>query len=214
MNDQCYLQTINKSALTLQQEQKHFIETTLMETLTNNIYNCKQVIFYGHEPLYLLKPKKSNTTNHVIDDLINIIFNEKNKYPNINFTWICADYHSYQHSTISDGNNTITQLVFGTGGGVLDPCSSIQHNTLQRNNKQYTIHILENKCEKPYDTFGISNYGYGEITISWNGTLTHKFIPIINEPLTGGYKKKYKKYKLKYEQLKNEHYTKNDIMNK
>jgi len=143
---------------------------------------------------------------------------------NINFYWICADYHIYQTSIITNKLNPkqkISQLIFGTGGGKLD--EPVLTNYMEIDN--YILNIQQNIV---YDSsgndislqfnnnYGVNKFGYGEITFNLC-SITHKFIMsdyiIENNSKkdkkikTGGnnninYMSKYLKYKTKYIKLK------------
>jgi hypothetical protein len=198
----------------IKNKQNDFIKNTL-KTHRNNI---KHVLICGHEPLITYKIKCDNSIqgddngerdkSEIIIDLINIIFEQKNIYQDIPFTYLCADYHIYQYSKINQSldqkQQFIDQIIVGTGGGLLDDLTPYTRSKeLKLGN--YTLEIQPNNVNdnNTYKLFshGINQYGYGEITYKDN-TLTHSFIPITNSKL---YKNKYLKYKNKYLNLKKNH---------
>lgn len=171
----CYKETIGISNLdiqTLKEQQHNFINDKL--SLINPIHNVKQIIMFGHAPLFTAKykiseNKKSESLKQtVIDELIDLIFENMLKYDNLKFTWICADFHTYQHSSISkiDPTNStsltnpidsinpmdsinptnkkeITQLIFGTGGAELDYVTD--NSNINYSDEHYKLTIKENK---------------------------------------------------------------------
>lgn len=212
----CYKHVLNKDINTLKLEQKTFIIDTL-KLIENKLYNISDVVFFGHEPLLTFKEKKKNKLPLVISELLEILFEEKNKYIDIGFHWICADYHIYQNSII---HNTLTpklsisQWIFGTGGGELDKLVMDSEFDIGL----YKLKILPNIVfdsngndisKKFNDTKGLDRFGYGEITFDLC-SVSHKFILSdydydLNKK--GGendnntmvdYKSKYLKYKNKY----------------
>ena len=198
----------------IKNKQNDFIKNTLK----THSHNIKHVLICGHEPLITYKIKCDNSIqgddngerdkSEIIIDLINIIFEQKNIYQDIPFTYLCADYHIYQYSKIKQSldqkQQFIDQIIVGTGGGLLDDLTPYTRSKeLKLGN--YTLEIQPNNVNdnNTYKLFshGINQYGYGEITYKDN-TLTHSFIPITNSKL---YKNKYLKYKNKYLNLKKNH---------
>lgn len=173
-------------------------------------YKINHVLICGHEPLITYKYKKDNKNKYkdksaYIQELIDIIFKEKTKYT-IPFTYLCADYHVYQYSKISINDLVIDQIILGTGGGELDELVPISTTNFKIYNG-YTLTIMPNIVNNitNNETYGISNYGYGELNYDITG-LRHTFIPI---PIKSNYyhynndwEKKYLKYKNKYLKLK------------
>ena len=220
-NNSCYKPVLNKNIEELKKEQNAFIRKTL-DLINNKIYNISDVVFFGHEPLLTFKQNKKTKKTSIISDLLQILFEEKNKYINIGFHWICADYHVYQNSVILNKSNpklNITQWIFGTGGGELD--TLVDDSVLDIGS--YELKILPNivydsKGSNVSDQFsntnGLNRFGYGEITFDLC-TVSHKFILTDFDYSTskkGGYdnnsrlvdyKSKYLKYKNKYIGLKN-----------
>jgi hypothetical protein len=216
--DSCYYKTLGKNHKKLKIEQENFIKNTLAIINNNPIYNIKNVIFYGHEPLLTYKEKEKKgqkiQKESVLEDLLNILFEQKKIYVNTNFYWICADYHIYQNGKITDRttNLTINQWIFGTGGGELD-------DTVSSKDYEYNNYILEilnnivydsndNNISKEYDKqLGVNQFGYGEITFN-SSSVTHKFIRSdyvkMNDHNGGSLVNynKYLKYKSKYLKLK------------
>ena len=224
-NNSCYKSVLNKDINTLKQEQNSFITSTL-KLIENKIYNISNVVFFGHEPLLTFKQKKEKKIALVVPDLLEILFEEKNKYTDTGFHWICADYHVYQNSIISNNSDpklnitdpklNITQWIFGTGGGELD--KPVNDTDLVVGN--YELKILPNIVfdsrdvnisDKFNDTIGLDRFGYGEITFDLC-SVSHKFILSdydfnksvgSNNKSLFDYKTKYFKYKNKYIGLKN-----------
>lgn len=220
-NNSCYKPVLNKNINTLKQEQNAFIASTL-KLIENKIYNISDVVFFGHEPLLTFKQNKETKMTLIITDLLEILFEEKNKYTDTRFHWICADYHVYQNSIVfnkSEPKLNITQWIFGTGGGKLDKL--VNDTDLDIGN--YELKILpnivfdskgSNVSDKFNDINGLDRFGYGEITFDLC-TVTHKFILTdfdystnkkggsVNNTTSFDYKSKYLKYKNKYIGLKN-----------
>jgi hypothetical protein len=186
----CIKETLGKNINDLQCEQNEFITNTL-KFIETKVYKIKSVIFYGHQPL--IYTKDNNMTEiKKIDPLLILLFDEIKKYDNINFYWICADYHVYLNSKIVDQDNGkfIEQWIFGTGGGELDELiDTYQMNyILNYNNKikNFQYQILENNIfdnnnnsiiikNKDKVIRGASKFGYGEIILNIDN-ITHKFI--------------------------------------
>ena len=229
----CYDRVLGKSRQELKEAQNMYIQAILAQHIHRNI---RQVIFYGHEPLFAMKScskkdkkakkdkkdknssqstknskdsletamsanekdkkdkKDDNYKPSIVLELLDLLFHLKNTYLHLKFTWICADFHVYQNTKIiinDDTNNIyIDQLIFGTGGGDLDPVSENQNNE--------ELHVLSYPCNSgdhtekyklliypnnsaPQDnsTFGISKFGYGEITIS---PFSHRGVEAIRQP--------------------------------
>ena len=231
----CYKQVLSKSVEELKDEQLSFITKKLNEITSSRNYNYKNVIFFGHEPLLTYKDNGDvqNTVikESIIKDLLYFLFKKKKDYPNLNFYWICADYHIYQNTKITHNGLEIIQWIFGTGGGDLDAPgmrNTYTHTYTNDNDstdiKTYKVDILENivynregiDISSQYQRNGVANYGYGEIIINLS-SITHKFITTgLSEnnsqsaslELTtaeGGnyYNNKYLKYKNKHINLKN-----------
>lgn len=183
MNEQlCYSNTIGKSKTDLLNEQNEFIIKTLEMTISNPHYQIKNVIFFGHEPLFTFKKKGELLKPLIIKELLKLLFDEKKKYKNLNFYWICADYHIYQNTEIIDleSGNKIPQWIFGTGGGKLD--SLVDINTFNFKNT-YQINIIPNivydsnyiDVSTNFTSYGVDRFGYGEITFELC-SVKHKFI--------------------------------------
>jgi hypothetical protein len=190
----CIEETLGKNLNDLKCEQNKFIVDTL-EFINVNLYKIKNVIFYGHQPLIYSKKINEKTGNYVmntIDPLLDLIFDQMNKYTGIKFYWICADYHVYLNTRIIDidNNNYIDQWIFGTGGGDLDSLINETSINYQSNyagrTKNFSYQILENNIvdynddpvrilQNGNEIRGASKYGYGEITLGANEVL-HKFI--------------------------------------
>lgn len=215
LNDEnsCYQSSLGIQVNELREKQKNFLLSTL-EEITKKIYNINNVVFLAHEPLITFKNKDGKNKSSINSQLLEILFEEKTKYKNIGFYWICADYHIYQNSVITDKSSLpgqqITQWIFGTGGGKLDKAPS--SNTFENN--KYKLEILPNKVfnsagediSQQFDAFGVDKFGYGEISFDFC-SITHKFI-LANHMYGGSnnddndYKSKYLKYKSKYIELK------------
>ncbi len=176
----CYYSVLNKNVSNLKDEQNKFIVSTL-EITKNKLLNISNVVFFGHEPLFTFKEKKGIKQPSINLELLEILF--KNKPLNVNFYWICADYHIYQNSLITQKSNSkqkISQWIFGTGGGELDvPGSS---NFMEINNYNLKIepnivfNIHNDDISKKFNkVYGVNKFGYGEIIFDLC-SVTHKFI--------------------------------------
>ena len=218
-SNSCYHQTTGKTVLDLKIEQNKFISNTIESIISKPIYSVKNVVFFGHEPLLTFKEKKDGKGKikqkpSILIDLMDILFGEKQKYLNLNFYWICADYHIYQNTEIinKDTGSKINQWIFGTGGGELDDPVSI--NYFDHSNYRMNIlpnivydHNHTNISGKFARSNGLARFGYGEISFDLC-SVQHKFIQSQYntldqiEKIDGGYKQKYIKYKNKYIQLK------------
>jgi hypothetical protein len=212
----CYQSSLDIQVDELKKKQKQFILSTLDE-INKKIYNINNVVFFAHKPLITFKNKDGKNKSSTNSQLLEILFEEKIKYKNIGFFWICADYHIYQNSVITDKSlppgHQITQWIFGTGGGKLDkPPSS---NTFEDENNKYKLEILQNvvynfvdeDISQQFNSNGVDKFGYGEISFDFC-SISHKFI-LTNHTYGGGgdnndndYKSKYLKYKSKYIGLK------------
>jgi hypothetical protein len=218
-NNSCYNLVLHKNIADLKNEQNIFLENTLKIT-KNKLLNISNVIFFGHEPLFTFKEKKGINEPSINLELLRILFD--NKPDNINFYWICADYHIYQNSVItnkSNPNQKISQWIFGTGGGELDSPVNTNFMEIQNYNLNIEQNIVfnsnhDNISDMFTENLGVNRFGYGEITFGLC-TITHKFILsdyVDNEnynkkiKIVGGannnYKEKYTKYKTKYTELK------------
>lgn len=212
-NNSCYQSSLDIQVNELKKKQKQFILSTLDE-ITKKIYNINNVVFFAHEPLITFKNKDGKNISSTNSQLLEILFEEKTKYKNIGFYWICADYHIYQNSIITDKSlppgQQITQWIFGTGGGKLDKPSL--SNSFE--DDKYKLEILPNKVfnsagediSQQFDAFGVDKFGYGEISFDFC-SITHKFILANHMYGCSGdnnndYKSKYLKYKSKYIGLK------------
>lgn len=212
----CYNQTLNKPREQLKDDQNYFIVQTLGYITSMSSYNINNVMICGHEPLITYKYKENKEKSAFIPELLDLLFNEQYKYKDTNthFTYVCADLHVYQYSTIvnSANNQVINQIILGTGGGELDDLvPNNKSNVKVVGNYTLNIHRTIN------GTNGISQYGYGELIYNKDG-LNHNFISIDNPIYTSyddslgysGYHEvrddswynKYLKYKNKYLKLK------------
>ena len=226
----CYDRVTGIPREDLKQQQHEFILRILEEQMDKH-KNIKNIIFYGHEPLFAMKAQKKdkekkedgNYKETKIQELLEFIFDLNNIYPTLTFTWICADYHVYQNTRltrISDSGNdiSINQLIFGTGGGDLDsvdvniPGGNNNIFSLKTDSAEYRLSILSNMSDlHDLSTHGIAKYGYGEITINSSG-VSHTFIncgllttiSTVTDSLETftKEKRKYLKYKQKYLELK------------
>ena len=188
----CIKETLGKNIKDLQCEQNEFIKNTL-KFIEIQVYKIKSVIFYGHQPL--IYTKDNNMTEiKKIDPLLSLLFDEITKYDNINFYWICADYHVYLNSKIVDQDNGkfIEQWIFGTGGGELDELidkyqmdlilnygnktKKIQYQILENNIFDHNNHqVIIKDINQDKLIRGASRFGYGEIILNID-SITHKFI--------------------------------------
>jgi hypothetical protein len=172
----CYNQTLNKPREQLKDDQTYFIVQTLSYITSMPQYKINNVMICGHEPLITYKYKEGKEKSAFIPELLDLLFIERGKYIDTQFTYVCADLHVYQYSTIenSTNNQVINQIILGTGGGELDD--------LVPNNKSNVI-VVDTYTLTIYPsingTNGISQYGYGELIYNKDG-LTHNFISIDN----------------------------------
>ena len=205
----CYHTSLGIGINELREKQKQFILSTL-EEINKKLYNINNVIFFAHEPLITFKNKNGKDKSSVISQLLEILFEEKLKYDGIGFYWICADYHIYQNSIITNKllpKQQIHQWIFGTGGGELDKAPTF--NTYDHD--KYKLEILPNvvfnsmgdDISSHFNTFGVEKFGYGEISFDFC-SITHKFIQsnYMYDESDNDYKTKYFKYKSKYIELK------------
>lgn len=214
-DNSCYLSSLGIGINELREKQRQFISLTLGE-INKKLYNINNVVFFAHEPLITLKNKDGVNKSSTNSQLLEILFEEKIKYKNIGFYQICADYHIYQNSVITDKSlppgQQITQWIFGTGGGKLDKAPT--SNTFEDKNNKYKLEILPNivcgsageDISQQFNTAGVDKFGYGVISFDFC-SISHKFI-LTNHTYRGGdnndnnYKSKYLKYKSKYRELK------------
>ena len=181
----CYNSTLNKSRDMVKCEQNAFIHKTLDDLKDND--KISNILICGHEPLITYKFKKNKEKSSIITELCQVIFNRRNieKYLSKKFTYLCADYHIYQHSTIKcNDKSSITQIILGTGGGDLEEILPINVSNKKQfekyiDNCTYSLHIENNICinQKDDKSFGIAKHGYGELIYNKDG-LTHTFIPV------------------------------------
>ena len=189
----CIKETLGKNINDLRCEQNQFIINTL-KFIKTSVYKIKNVIFYGHQPLIYTKDKDMIEIIK-IDSLLDLLFDEIKKYDNINFYWICADYHVYLNSRIvqTDNGKFIEQWIFGTGGGELDilidkyemdyilnynnKIKNFQYKILENNTFDYNNNNIIDIKDKNNDKVirGESKFGYGEIILNVDN-ITHKFI--------------------------------------
>jgi hypothetical protein len=206
----CYKSSLNIDIDKLREKQDKFLLDTLSTIIKNKVYNINNVIFFSHEPLFTFKNKKEKIYSSIKTDLIEILFKEKTKYNGVEFYWICADYHIYQNSIITNSlfqGQKISQLIFGTGGGELDIVPTMNTYTEDNNKLQILENVVFNSngdnISDEFNKFGVEKFGYGEISFDFC-SITHKFIAIDN--MYGGsdndYKAKYLKYKAKYIEFK------------
>ena len=154
----CYANILHIDPDKLQMQQNLFIQNTIKSFCSNSMLNITQIILFGHEPLITTKPLKTNT----IPQLLTLLFDSLTSYPSIKISWICADYHVYQYSTIRHKTHEIDQYIFGTGGAKLDEVCDMQMHVIDTN------FALDVKATK-------RSYGYGKIAI--NATdISHEFI--------------------------------------
>lgn len=215
-SNSCYLESLGIGTNELKEKQKQFILSTL-EEINKKIYNINNVVFFAHEPLITFKNKNGKNKSSVNSELLKILFEEKTKYNGVEFYWICADYHIYQNSKITNKSlpeQHIYQWIFGTGGGELDkvPTFNIYEDD------KYKLEILPNvvfnsageDISTQFNSFGVEKFGYGEISFDFC-SISHKFIQSdyiyednksVNDNYKYSYKSKYFKYKSKYIELK------------
>ncbi len=221
----CYNASINKSALQVKHEQTQFI-TSQFEQIKNDSI----VIIFGHQPLitFRFKNKNGKESKYPNCDLLDKIYDDYAKNPKLDtkFYYICADFHNYEHATITKENSEliIEQIVIGTGGKTeLDNrYEPTEERLKQYEPYKYLVHNKELKKVNGYCEFNLTNNG-----------LTHKFISIDNDMVKDvkndmvkdvkndmvkdvkndmvidvnniniDFRKKYLKYKHKYLELKN-----------
>jgi hypothetical protein len=187
----CYDRVLNKSVVEIINDQNKFIEDELNNLSTNTI-----VVIFGHAPLITFRFKKDKIYDN--SDLLDILFEHKQKIPLIPFYYICADFHTYENAIINkkglNNNIKIEQIVLGTGGKkTLDErFEPTKERLIQLDPYIYSVQNVLPHTEN----------GYGEITITKDG-LTHEFIGIGNIKKPDKFKNKYLKYKQKYLKLKN-----------
>ena len=220
IKDDCYKYTTGKTKNELKINQKLFIDSIIKKAITEK--SVSKILICGHEPLLVYRRKYHETEFHtvIIKDLIDILFENIQKYSKVKFTYVCADYHIYQNTKIKKNGLELEQFIFGTGGGIL-VIESCTDTKVIKEQDGYTVSIEPNEIydkdnKKLYiNSNGHSAYGFGEITINSEG-IKHRFIKSPEQPveypkqqINGGnslnnekYKEKYLKYKNKYLQLK------------
>jgi hypothetical protein len=111
---------------------KKFQEDKIMDLITSiGLEGITNMIIVGHHPIagFKKKEKKGKVKIVEMDDIANDILPILNqlyeKCGNRVYTYLCADYHSYQKGTIvvqleNDSNMHIQQYIVGTGGTKLD----------------------------------------------------------------------------------------------
>ena len=180
----CLTETLNKTPLDILNRQHRFI----IDKIEKN-EDAFQIIICGHEPIITKKPKKGKETPVAIEKLLTLFASDD--FRGKRFTYICADYHSYQHGTIHihKNNVVIEQLVFGTGGAELDPSCIVDARAYEYNLNDIRYSFTINNGE--------SSHGYGIVTIDNNG-VNHVYENVEK------YEHKYKleKYRKKYSKLK------------
>ena len=75
----CYQETLLKSKNTIKDEQNLFIHDILSKMLKDNKLKIKNVLFFGHEPLFTFKEKTDTTIikKSIITDLLDLLFEMK-----------------------------------------------------------------------------------------------------------------------------------------
>ncbi len=174
-NPSCYDKVLNKNSKKIIQEQNKFIVDELSDS------SIKYFIFFAHEPLYSLKTKIFVEDNlpHLVDDVLDdlagiILSNSQGK----NVFYVCADVHMYQSGTVTDKfNNSVKQIVCGTGGGEKDSFV-LDDKIFNKNNFTYSVDITKD------------SYGYVEIVIN-SREVKHSYINVYPDGQVKRYNKKY-----------------------
>jgi hypothetical protein len=201
----CYDTVTGRSHDELKSLQHEFILQTLDKQICSH-RNIRNIIFYGHEPLFAMKApkpqdpgkkdkgkkdkekkdkggkdkkekKEGDYKQSKIPELLKFLFDLKKYHTKLNFTWICADFHVYQNTELRSSDEVITQLIFGTGGGDLDYVDSNESFNLDIGNVRYTLNILANNSDIHDDDKTRGMAKYGYGEITINSTgVNHVFI--------------------------------------
>jgi len=189
----------------------------------------QNIIIIAHHPIVTVKAKDSGETKKEVlvglKDLYEKIYKrllDLGKLSTKKFYHLCADTHSYQYGNISisisdSATLNIEQYVCGTGGAEKDNCPDLSKEEHRVNNfnllddsDKVNISYTINVCEKIN--------GFLDVTED-SGKLNFNFIrvPLVDIAdeekkkdklsdaagvVSGGYKQKYLKYKIKYINLK------------
>jgi hypothetical protein len=187
------------SALDLQTYQNRLIMDSINVISFGGIQN---IIIIGHHPITGIKYKKKKNkktgkeeekidTLNDIPEFIEVLNNIYNMVENINYYYLCADYHSYQTGQIvvqyETNTFTINQYIAGIGGTSLDHEIVPQHM-----HKQYIINDSKyNITYTPYQN--IRDWGFLVCRIKNEGVeFEPQFINVStdDEKKIGGGKKK------------------------
>jgi len=219
INDTCYKHLFkNNTELNEDptiQNLMEYQERKIIEAITQN-RTCTNIIFIGHHPIitkvYKKITNKDNTTEYKnISDFNSKMITFFNSMPeSLNkktIYYLCADTHFYQKSDVIINNKLkIHQYIVGTGGADQDKLPIFDKNITELYEEHKTLNdipisynIIEHKRTFGFITVDIQRDD--TISIEYHDTET-KTDESKSEDLSGGYLKKYLKYKAKYLQLK------------
>ncbi len=171
----CYDSVIGKNSKKIIQEQNKFIVDELSDS------SIKHFMIFAHEPLYSLKTKifDEDKLPHLVDDVLDdlaqiILSNSKGK----SVFYVCADVHMYQSGIVTDEfNNSVKQIVCGTGGGQKDNFV-LDDKIFKKNNLTYSVDITKD------------SYGYVEFVVN-SSEVKHTYINVHPDGKVKHYNKKY-----------------------
>ena len=197
-------------------------ESKIIDAINAN-KTCKNIIFIGHHPIASMVNKekvkegvirRENIFDHnykIIKFFNNIYEILKNK----NIYYLCADTHFYEYSEITITNPPqsqellIHQYIVGSGGADLDKLPIYKDNIRELTQEHITIdkipikyNIIEHKKTFGFITVDIKQNDTISIEYHDNESEEVKSDESKSEEASGGYLKKYLKYKAKYLQLK------------
>jgi len=143
------------------------------------------IIIVGHDPIVTIRThEKENKRISITAGLVNLFKSLKDQLTNKSIYYLCADVHLYQAGVVNIKDCcSINQYVVGTGGAKQDNIPVQLH--LTNSILEYTINPAGN----------IQSYGFITVTIDPTNKV---IVDFISSEMTGGYYKKYIKYKNKY----------------
>lgn len=150
-----------ESIESLRNYQNEFIYNSIRENR-----NIKNLIMVGHHPITGFKMKKNkNKLMNDIPNFYNVLRDiyKLNDAENINYYYLCADYHSYQSGDVvlrmndGSGEMKIRQYICGTGGTELDDNLDYNDSKLnginlvdQTDDFALNYQMIENICDNGF----------------------------------------------------------------
>jgi len=175
---------IPSTTASLMNLQKEEVESIIAPISENSIQN---IIVIGHHPLFVIKTKKENPQEFILDKAYSLfydtLFSKYKENPVIKYHYLCADFHSYQSGIITlsspdepDSIMNIHQEIVGTGGTELDDDVDLS--------KRKTKDIDINHMRISYDVKRNSkSYGFLDCKII-NGIADFKFKTLLRTSIT------------------------------